>query len=155
VNTMQNRSVEMAVGLFVLAGLLCAAYLTVRLGKMEVLGADGYEVKARFIDVTGLKDGANVELAGVRVGRVSGIALAPDKKAIVSMNLAKSVVLTDDAIVSIKTSGLIGDKFIKITPGGAGEPVKPGGLLTETESSIDLQDLIGKYVFGGVKEEKK
>lgn len=154
-NTMQNRSVEMAVGLFVLAGLLCAAYLTVRLGKMEVLGADGYEVKARFIDVTGLKEGANVELAGVRVGRVSGIVLSPDRKAIVSLNLGKGVVLTDDAIVSIKTSGLIGDKFVKITPGGAGDPVKPGGLLTETESSIDLQDLIGKYVFGGVKEEKK
>ena len=71
------------------------------------------------------------------------------------MLFRSNVVLTDDAIVSIKTSGLIGDKFVKITPGGAGDPVKPGGLLTETESSIDLQDLIGKYVFGGVQEEKK
>ena len=152
---MKNRSVEMAVGLFVLAGLLCAAYLTVKLGKLEVLGGDTYEVKARFIDVTGLKDGANVELAGVRVGRVESIDLSPDKHAIVSLKIQNGVALTDDAIVSVKTSGLIGDKYLKITPGGAGEPVKPGGLLTETESSVDIQDLIGKYVFGGVKEEKK
>lgn len=152
---MKNRSVELAVGVFVLAGLLCVAYLTVKLGKLEVLGGDGYKVTARFIDVTGLKDGASVELAGVRVGHVTDIGLAPDKHALVTMELAKGVKLSDDAIVSIKTNGLIGDKYVKITPGGAGDPVKPGGMLTETESSVDLQDLIGKYVFGGVKEEKK
>lgn len=154
-DTARNRSVEIAVGLFVMAGLLCVAYLTVKLGKLEVLGGDTYEVKARFLDVTGLKAGAGVELAGVRVGRVDSIDLSQDKKAIVSMKIAKAVKLSDDAIVSVKTSGLIGDKYVKITPGGAGDPVKPGGLLTETESSVDIQDLIGKYVFGGVKEEKK
>lgn len=151
---MKNRSVEIAAGLFVLLGLLCAAYLTVRLGKMEVLGGDSYEVKARFIDVTGLKVGAGVELAGVRVGRVEGIDLGPGMKAIVTLKVRNGLALTDDAMVSIKTSGLIGDKFVKITPGG-GDPVKPGGMLTETESSVDIQELIGKYVFGGVKEEKK
>lgn len=152
---MKNRSVELAAGVFVLVGLLCVAYLTVKLGKLEVLGGDGYKVTARFIDVTGLKEGAGVEMAGVRIGRVTAIDLAQDKHAMVSMELNKSVRLADDAIVSIKTNGLIGDKYIKITPGGAGDPVAPGGLLTETESSVDLQDLIGKYVFGGVKEEKK
>ena len=152
---MKNRSVEIAVGLFVMAGLACAAYLTIKLGKMEVLGSGGYEVKARFLDVTGLKAGAGVELAGVRVGRVDSIVLTPDKRAIVSMRLDDAVKLTDDAIVSVKTSGLIGDKYVKITPGGAGEPVRPGMTLTETESSVDIQELIGKYVFGGIKEEKK
>ncbi|WP_243360980.1 outer membrane lipid asymmetry maintenance protein MlaD [Fundidesulfovibrio terrae] len=152
---MKNRSVELAAGLFVLAGLLCAAYLTVRLGKLEVLGGDSYEIKARFIDVTGLKEGAGVELAGVRVGRVESIGLSPDKHAIVTMLIEKGVKVTDDAIVSVKTSGLIGDKYLKITPGGAGDPLAPGGLLTDTESSVDIQELIGKYVFGGVKEEKK
>jgi len=151
----KNRWIDLAVGLFVLAGLACVGYLTVRLGKMEVLGGDTYEVRARFLDVTGLKNGAAVELAGVRVGRVDGIALSPDKKAMVTLRVEKDVKLSDDAIVSIKTSGLIGDKFVKITPGGAGDPVKPGGLLTETESSVDLQDLIGKYVFGGVKGDTK
>ena len=154
-DTMKNRSVEITAGLFVLAGLLCAAYLTVKLGKLEVLGGDTYEVKARFIDVTGLKSGAGVELAGVRVGRVDAIGLSPDRHAIVSMHIQKGVKITDDAIVSVKTSGLIGDKYLKITPGGAGDPLAPGGLLTDTESSVDIQDLIGKYVFGGVKEEKK
>ena len=152
---MQNRTMELAVGLFVLAGLLCTAYLTVRLGKLEAFGGDSYPVKARFIDVTGLKAGASVEVAGVRVGRVDTIALSPDKHAIVTMHIDNGLRLTDDAIVSVKASGLIGDKFLKITPGGAGEAVTGGTLLTETESSVDLQDLIGKYVFGGVKEDKK
>jgi len=151
---MQYRKMELAVGLFVLIGLFCAAYLTVRLGKLEVIGGDAYPVKARFLDVTGLKTGASVELGGVRIGRVDAIALSPDDYAIVTMRIEKAVKLTDDAVVSVKTSGLIGDKFLKITPGG-GDPLPAGGMLTDTESSTDLQDLIGKYVFGGVKGEKK
>ncbi|GFK95066.1 putative phospholipid ABC transporter-binding protein MlaD [Fundidesulfovibrio magnetotacticus] len=151
---MRNRGVEFAVGLFVLAGLLCTAWLAVRLGKMEAVGGEGYPVQARFLDVTGLKAGSAVEMAGVRVGRVESIGLSPEKRAVVTMRIDKGVTLTDDAIVSVRSSGLIGDKFLKITPGG-GDPVKPGALLTETESSVDIQELMGKYVFGGVKEEKK
>ncbi len=151
---MKSYSMETAVGLFVLAGLLCVGYLSVRLGKMDLPGGDNYVVQARFLDVTGLKEGASVEMAGVRVGRVEAIVLSKDEKAIVSMKLNKAVRLTDDSIVSVKTSGLIGDKYLKITPGG-GDPLAPGALLTETESSVDIQELIGKYVFGGVKEEKK
>ena len=151
---MQRYKMELAVGLFVLVGLFCAAYLTVKLGKLEVVGGDTTLVKARFLDVTGLKNGASVELGGVRVGRVDSIALSPDNHAIVTMRIEKAVKLTDDAVVSVKTSGLIGDKFLKITPGG-GDPLPNGGMLTDTESSTDLQELIGKYVFGGVKEEKK
>lgn len=152
--TMRNRGVEFAVGLFVLAGLCCAAWLTIRLGKMEAVGGDGYQVRARFTDVSGLKEGAGVEMAGVRVGRVEAIGLSPEKYAMVTLRIDKGVTLSDDAIVSVRTSGLIGDKFLKITPGG-GDPVKPGALLTETESSVDIQELMGKYVFGGVKEDKK
>jgi len=151
---MSKHSLETAVGLFVLVGLLCVGYLTIKLGKLEVLGSDSYVVKARFTDVTGLKQGANVELAGVRIGRVDAVDLAPDGRAVVSLRIFKGVKLTDDAIVSIKTSGLIGDKFVKISPGG-GDAVAPGGMLTETESSVDLGDLIGKYVFGTVKEDGK
>jgi phospholipid/cholesterol/gamma-HCH transport system substrate-binding protein len=148
---MKKYSMETAVGLFVLAGLLCVGYLTIKLGKLEVIGGATYVVKARFTDVTGLKERANVELAGVRVGQVDAIALSPDGTALVSLKLDDSVHLTDDAIASIKTSGLIGDKFVKLSPGGSGKPIGPGGLLTETESAVDLGDLIGKYVFGGVK----
>jgi len=151
---MQYRKMELTVGLFVLIGLLCAAYLTVKLGKLEVLGGDTYVVKARFTDVTGLKAGASVEMGGVRVGRVDSLVLSREDYAIVTMSIDKTVKLTDDATVAVKTSGLIGDKFLKITQGG-GSPLPAGGMLTDTEPSLDLQDLIGKYVFGSVKEEKK
>ena len=149
---MKKYAMETSVGVFVLAGLLCVAYLTVKLGKLEVVGGDGYQVTAKFKDVTGLKNGAYVEMAGVRIGRVSGIRLDPkDHTALVGLTLDKDVRLTDDAIASIKTSGLIGDKFVKISPGGSDDPLQPGGVIVETESSVDLGDLIGKYVFGGVK----
>ena len=149
---MKKYSMETTVGIFVLAGLMCVAYLTVKLGKLEVLGGDRYPVTARFKDVTGLKSGAYVEMAGVRIGRVAGINLdAKDNMALVTLEIDKGVRLTDDSIASIKTSGLIGDKFVKISPGGSDDVLGPGGLIVETEPSVDLGDLIGKYVFGGVK----
>jgi len=149
---MKKYSIETAVGLFVLAGLLCVTYLTVKLGKMELFGGDAYQVYAKFSDVTGLGGGAFVEMAGVRVGKVASIGLDPaDSTAVVEMRIDNGVRLTDDAIVSIKTSGLIGDKYVKVSPGGSGVYVQPGGMLLETEASVDLTDLIGKYVFGGVK----
>ncbi|UJX40809.1 outer membrane lipid asymmetry maintenance protein MlaD [Desulfovibrio sp. JY] len=149
---MKKYTMETTVGVFVLAGLLCVAYLTIKLGKLEVINSDSYTVTARFKDVTGLKNGAYVEMAGVRIGRVTGIRLDPkDNMAMVSLDIQKGVRLTDDTIASIKTSGLIGDKFVKVSPGGSDDILKPGGLIVETEPSIDLGDLIGKYVFGGVK----
>ncbi|WP_300164833.1 outer membrane lipid asymmetry maintenance protein MlaD [Solidesulfovibrio sp.] len=149
---MKKYSMETTVGIFVLAGLLCVAYLTVKLGKLEVLGGDRYPLTARFKDVTGLKSGAYVEMAGVRIGRVGGIRLdTKDNMALVTLDIDKGVRLTDDSIASIKTSGLIGDKFVKVSPGGSDEVLGPGGVIVETEASVDLGDLIGKYVFGGVK----
>ena len=149
---MKKYAMETTVGIFVLAGLLCVAYLTVKLGKLEVIGGNDYPVVARFKDVTGLKSGAYVEMAGVRIGRVAAIALDPkDNTALVTLNVQNGVHLTDDAIASIKTSGLIGDKYVKISPGGSDQTLGPGGMLMDTESSVDLGDLIGKYVFGGVK----
>lgn len=149
---MKKYALETTVGLFVLAGLLCVAYLTVKLGKLEVLGGNSYALRAKFKDVTGLRTGAYVEMAGVRIGRVAGITLDPkDSTPMVTLDIDKGVKLTDDAIASIKTSGLIGDKFVKVSPGGSDTILGPGGLIVETESSVDLGDLIGKYVFGGVK----
>ncbi len=149
---MKKYALETTVGVFVLAGLLCVAYLTVKLGKLDILGADSYPLVARFKDVTGLKNGAYVEMAGVRVGRVSDIALDPkDHMALVRLDIQNGIRLTDDSIASIKTSGLIGDKFVKVSPGGSDDILKPGGVIVETEASVDLGDLIGKYVFGGVK----
>jgi phospholipid/cholesterol/gamma-HCH transport system substrate-binding protein len=149
---MKKYALETLVGAFVLAGLLCVAYLTVKLGKLEVIGGDNYPVVARFKDVTGLKTGAYVEMSGVRIGRVANIVLdTKDNAALATLEIQNGIRLTDDTIASIKTSGLIGDKFVKISPGGSDDVLKPGGMIVETESSVDLGDLIGKYVFGGVK----
>jgi phospholipid/cholesterol/gamma-HCH transport system substrate-binding protein len=149
---MKKYGLETKVGIFVLVGLACVAYLTIKLGKLEVVGGDTYSIQARFKDVTGLKNGAYVEMAGVRIGRVTAITLDP-KSALpmVSLDIQNGIKLTDDAMASIKTSGLLGDKFVKISAGGSDTILKPGGLIVETESSVDLGDLIGKYVFGGVK----
>jgi phospholipid/cholesterol/gamma-HCH transport system substrate-binding protein len=148
---MGRSSLEMAVGVFVLAGLICVGYLTVRLGKMELFGDDYYSVNARFQSISGLKPDAAVEIAGVQVGQVGSISLDPDEQvAIVKIKIQKDVILTDDVIASVKTSGLIGDKYIKLSPGGSDIILKPGDAIIETESAIDLEELISKYVFGGV-----
>jgi phospholipid/cholesterol/gamma-HCH transport system substrate-binding protein len=148
---MKKASIETAVGLFVLIGILCVGYLTVKLGKMEILGKDYYSVDAQFDSVTGLKVGANVEMAGVPIGQVEAIALDPERQvAHVRLKIQSSVVLTDDTIASVKTAGMIGDKYIKLSPGGSDLILKSGDTIIETESALDLEELISKYVFGGL-----
>ncbi len=148
---MQKYSLEFFVGLFVLAGVLCLGWLTVKLGKMEVFANDGYTVTAGFASAAGLRSGASVEIAGVQVGKVTGITLDERYYAEVTMQLQKAVKLSEDSIASIKTSGIIGDKYINISLGGAPEEIEPNGRIEETESAVDLEALISKYVFGGVK----
>jgi phospholipid/cholesterol/gamma-HCH transport system substrate-binding protein len=149
---MSKTSLELGVGIFVLIGILCVGYLTVRLGKMELLGDEHYYLNARFISVAGLKKGAQVVIAGVQVGQVTRISLDPEEQvAIVRMKIIKDVVLTDDVIASVKTSGLIGDKYIKLSPGGSDEVLKDGELITETESALDIEELVSKYAFGDVE----
>jgi len=146
---MKNSSAEIAVGIFVIIGILCVGYLTVKLGKMEWFGSDLYPVVARFQSISGLKAGANVEMAGVEIGKVESIKLDPDRQvAVVTMRIKKGVELTEDVIASVKTSGMIGDKYIKLSPGGSDEILKPGDMIGETESAVDLEELISKYVFG-------
>ena len=148
---MKKASIETAVGLFVLIGILCVGYLTVKLGKMEILGKDYYSVNAQFDSVTGLKVGANVEMAGVPIGKVEAIALDSERQvARVRLKIQSSVVLTDDTIASVKTAGMIGDKYIKLSPGGSDLILKSGDTIIETESALDLEELISKYVFGGL-----
>lgn len=150
---MSKTSLELGVGIFVMIGILCVGYLTVRLGKMELLGDEHYNLNARFISVAGLKKGAQVVIAGVQVGQVTKISLDPEEQvAIVRMKIMKNVVLTDDVIASVKTSGLIGDKYIKLSPGGSDEILKDGELITETESALDIEELISKYAFGDVEK---
>jgi phospholipid/cholesterol/gamma-HCH transport system substrate-binding protein len=148
---MKKSSVEIAVGLFVVIGIVCVGYLTIRLGKMELIGGNYYSLKASFHSVSGLKTGAQVEIAGVEVGQVDSISLDRiEQVAIVEMKIDREVVLTDDVIASVKTSGLIGDKYINLAPGGSEEILNSGDTITETESALDLEELISKYVFGGL-----
>lgn len=148
-----NTLKETAVGFFVLLGLLCVAYLAVKLGKMEVLTQEGFQLEARFTSASGLRVGADVEMAGVPVGKVAKIILDRangNTLAKVTLRFDAPLELTDDTIASIKTSGLIGDKYISLSPGGSDRLLASGDILEETESSIDLESLIGKYAFGGV-----
>ena len=148
---MKKTSIDLGVGIFVLIGLVCVGYLTIRLGKMEVFEDEHYYLNARFQSVSGLKAGANIEIAGVPVGKVHSISLdLKEHVALVQLKLKKDVVLTDDVIASVKTAGLIGDKYIKLSPGGSGEVLKPGDTILETESALDIEEIISKYAFGGV-----
>ena len=145
-----NTFRQTVVGVFVLLGLICVGYLTVKLGKMEVISDKGFELSATFNSVSGLRVGADVELAGVPVGRVTGIVLTEDMRARVSLRLDRPLQLTDDTIASVKTSGLIGDKYISLSPGGSPDILPAGGEITETEAPTDLESIIAKYAHGGV-----
>jgi len=148
---MNRSSIEITVGMFVLIGIICIGYLTIRLGKMEWIGDDYYSVNAKFESISGLKTGASVEIAGVSIGKVGSIFLEKEEQvAVVKLKVQKGIVLTDDVIASIKTAGLIGDKYIKLTPGGSDEILNSGDTIFETESAIDLEELISKYVFGSI-----
>ena len=144
---MKKFDVELCVGLFMILGILCLGYLSVKLGKLEVLGSQGYEVEAVFSNGGGIKPGSTVVIAGVEIGRVKRVRL-DDYQALVVMDLAPDVKIQEDAIASIKTRGLIGDKFIEITPGGSEEVIGPGGKIRDTQSAIDFEELISNYVFG-------
>ncbi|WP_207264170.1 outer membrane lipid asymmetry maintenance protein MlaD [Desulfovibrio sp. Huiquan2017] len=142
---------ETAVGIFVIMGLLAVVYMSVKLGNVQLFSDKYYEVKANFTDISGLKVNAPVQMFGVDIGFVGKIGLDQKKDvASVTMMLLKEVQLTDDAIAAIKTNGLIGDKFVKIVPGGLGDPVKPGDTLFNTQPAINLEDLISKFAFGSV-----
>ena len=124
---MKQSSVELGVGVFVLLGIICVGYLTLRLGEIEVLGDKYYLLNARFKSVSGLKVGAQVEIAGVQVGQVESIALDPkDQVAMVRLKVKAVIVLGDDVIASVKTAGLLGDKYIQLSPGGSDKTPETG-----------------------------
>ena len=146
---MGNRRLELSVGLFLLVGLACLAYLSVKLGQIRLWGGSDYPVQATFSTVNGLKIQADVTMAGVQIGRVESIQLKSGA-AIVTMRINKDVNLEEDAIASIKTSGIIGDKYIAISPGASEAYIQRDGKIMDTQPPLDLEELIGKFVFGKV-----
>ncbi|MDX9714528.1 MAG: outer membrane lipid asymmetry maintenance protein MlaD [Dissulfurispiraceae bacterium] len=147
---MRRFDTELSVGIFLLIGLLALGYLSIKLGKMEMLGSGGYSVYAKFDQAGGVKSGAVVEIAGVQVGKVKSVLLDKDYQALMEFIIQDGVKIQDDAIASVRTKGLIGEKYILITPGGSEKFVNKGEKIRETESPVDIEELIGKYVFGKV-----
>jgi phospholipid/cholesterol/gamma-HCH transport system substrate-binding protein len=118
---MERAKLELMVGIFVLVGIACLGYLSIKLGKLEVIGGHNYPVEAEFTSASGLKPGASVEIAGVEVGRVRQIGLNSDR-AVVALAIQEGVKLYSDTIASIKTRGIIGDKYLSLSVGGGGDP---------------------------------
>jgi phospholipid/cholesterol/gamma-HCH transport system substrate-binding protein len=150
---MKKYEKETVVGIFVVLGLLCLGYMTVNLGKVSLFGDETYSLYARFSSVSGLRVGNSVDMIGLEVGRVAGFTMDQnDLVVLAELKIRQDVKVYDDAIASIKTAGLIGDKYVQIDPGGGGDLLKPGGTITETEAPVDIGDLISKYAFGDVKK---
>lgn len=144
----EKSSLELTVGLFMVAGALALVYLAIKLGDVGVFASETYSLSARFVSSSGLTEGAFVEVGGVRVGTVRHIRVDFDTyEAVVEMSLDPKLKLQDDAIASIRTSGIIGDRFVKISPGGSEIYLEAGDEIIETESSINLEELISKYIF--------
>jgi len=143
---MYGRKTEISVGIFMMVGIACLVYLSVNLGKVDLFGSDFFTINAKFGSIEGLEVAASVEIAGVPVGKVKRITLE-ENEARVLMEIKKGTKITDDTIASIRTKGIIGDKFIKLSPGGSNDFLKDKDSLMDTESAISLEELVSKYIF--------
>lgn len=149
---MKNNYVEMAVGVFMLLGFGALVWLALQLGEVPYLSnTNTYVVKAEFDNVAGVKKGASVQIAGVVVGEVSAIALGKNDAAVITLTVDNYVKLPLDSMASVKSQGIIGDKYIQLSPGGDEELLKEGGLILDTESSVDIESLISKFAFGSAE----
>ncbi len=150
---MKKYAMETTVGIFLALGLILIGYMTVKLGHVNLFGDDTYSLNARFTSVSGLREGSTVDMLGIEIGKVDKLAIdQADQRAVVRMRIKKNIRIYDDAVVSVKTEGLIGDKYLSVDPGGGGEVLPPGGTITETQPALDIESLVGKYAFGDVKK---
>ncbi len=153
---MNKYRYETAAGIFVLIGLICVGYMTVKLGRVKLLARDFYPLYARFNSVSGLRAGNPVEMLGIQIGEVVDFRLDQEKQVVMAeLKIRDGIKVYEDAIASIKTSGLIGDRYISLDAGGSGPILKAGGVILQTESPPDLSDLIGKYAFGDIGKDGK
>jgi len=149
---MKSTRLEIVVGIFLVLGLLGFGWLALQLGEVPWLnGSRSYILYAEFDNISGVKKGADVQIAGVPVGTVLDIFLNEDDMAVATLQIQKDIEVPVDSMASVKSQGIIGDKFIQITLGGDEELYKPGETITDTESSVDLESLISKFAFGKVK----
>ncbi len=149
---MKNNTLEMVVGLFMIIGFAAFVYLALQLGEVSFLtSSKTYVIKAEFNNVSGVKKGASVQVAGVDVGQVNSIKLGKDYYAILSLQIDDSLKVPIDSMASVKSQGIVGDKYIQLSLGGDEKVFKPGGMIKDTESSLDIESLISKFAFGSAK----
>ena len=149
---MKNNTLEMIVGLFIIIGFAAFGYLALQLGEVPFLTAGKtYIIKAEFNNVSGVKKGASVQIAGVVVGEVSAIKLGKDSYAVLSLQIDNNIKIPKDSMASVKSQGIIGDKYIQLGLGGDEKFLKPGDMIVDTESSVDIESLISKFAFGSAK----
>ena len=150
---MKKYSKETVVGIFVVIGLFCIAYMTVKLGNVGFIGENTYSLYGKFTTVSGLRTGNPVNMLGLEIGRVEKFTMDQEnQQVVVEFKINKGIEIFDDAIASIKTEGLIGDKYVAVDPGGGGDLLADGDLITDTNSPTDIMDLVSKYAFGDVGE---
>ena len=150
---MKKYKMETTVGIFVVIGILCLGYITIKLGNLSLINSDTFSLYTKFTSVSGLRTGNSVEMFGIEIGRVGKLSMNQDEQvAVVELKIKKDVEIYGDAIASVRTSGLIGDRYVQIDPGGGDEKLNHGDSIIETEAPIDLQGIISKYAFGDVKD---
>ena len=146
---MGNSRMEITVGVFLVMGFLALGWLAMQLGEVSWLtGAKSYTLNAEFSNISGVKLGADIQISGVTIGKVRQLHLNEDNLAMVAMQVDKGVKVPVDSIASVKSQGIIGDKFIQITLGGDETAYQPGETIVDTESAVDLESLISKFAFG-------
>lgn len=148
---MKRTNQELLVGGFVLTGIIAIVGFASMAAAGLAFPGGTYPIVARFADVGGLKTGSPVRIAGVSVGRVGKISLEANFSAVVELRLRKDVNLPTDTRASIKTSGMVGDKYLALSPGAEERFIRPGEVLTETEGAMDMESLIRKFALGSLK----
>ena len=140
-----SRFTQFIVGLFALLGIAALVYLSVRLGNIGIVPTPGYTLYANFDNISGLKSGDQVQLAGVPIGKVQSISLQ-DNRAHIAMRINSGVQIDTEAIAAIKTSGIIGDRYVSIALGPSEHNLTNGGTIRQTESAFVLEDAIGQLI---------
>jgi phospholipid/cholesterol/gamma-HCH transport system substrate-binding protein len=148
----EYKKVEMIVGAFVLVGIISISWMAIKLGQIGGMGTSGYALEAVFTDAGGMRAGSDVMMAGVVIGRVSDVVVNDRSRAKLTLLINDNIPITSDAIASVRTKGIIGERYVRISQGGDDEMLQAGDEIEETESAINIEDLVSKYIFSSTKE---
>jgi len=139
----------MTVGVFVFIGLLAVGWLAIIVGQVGGLGQSGYTLTADFDDAGGVRQGGDIMMAGVIIGRVDSVQLQDNDHAAMILRINDGIQIAEDAFASVRTKGIIGDRYVRVTQGSEETFLEAGDEIEETESAINIEDLISKYIFSG------